>query len=71
MALNLNISGPQKSEYSVDDLAEVVVAGQQFQDWLDESGRRRRNDLKSEANHASLRRAVREEATRRKSARDA
>lgn len=55
----------------VDDLAEVVVAGQQFQDWLDESGRRRRNDLKSEANHASLRRAVREEATRRKSARDA
>ena len=53
----------------VDDpesLAEVASVGQEFQGWLDEASGRRRDDLKSEANHAGLRRAVRDEATRRR-----
>lgn len=49
-----------------ESLAEVAAVGQEFQGWLDEASGRRRDDLKSEANHAGLRRAVRDEATRRR-----
>ncbi len=49
------------------DVGDVERAGEEFQTWLDEDGKSRRNELQNEANHARLRRAVREKANARQS----
>lgn len=47
------------------NVEEVARAGDEFQAWLDEDDRKRRTELENEANHARLRKAVRESAAER------